>query len=283
MSHDDFEASIKPKVQGSWNLHKHLPVGLDFFVMLSSIASVTGSRGQANYASGNSYQDALARHRMLLGQKAVSLNLGPTLSVGIAAETSIIEMLAGEGFEGIRENEMLALMDWACDPTLSIPDTLTQHQVITGLGGARNRNAEPEEMVYWMQKPLFSVLRNAKNPSASGSAKSSRQGPSIGALIAAATSPAAGQEVIISALAQKLMRALNIPLEDVDPGRPIHAFGVDSLVALEVRYWFMKEMKANIAVFDIMGSPSLRALAGIVWGKSEHAVNSQEMETESQE
>ena len=70
-------------------------------------------------------------------------------------------------------------------------------------------------------------------------------------------------------------------MEDIDPGQPIHALGVDSLVALEVRYWLMKEMRAHIAFFDIMGSPSLRALASIVWVWSEYCAECQVTETKS--
>ena len=60
MSLEDFQTAIKPKVQGSWNLHALLASEFDFFVLLSSAAGVTGNRGQANYCIGNTYQDALA-------------------------------------------------------------------------------------------------------------------------------------------------------------------------------------------------------------------------------
>jgi len=52
MTHDQYVGAIRPKVQGSWNLHENLPKNLDFFVLLSSSAGIAGSRGQANYAAG---------------------------------------------------------------------------------------------------------------------------------------------------------------------------------------------------------------------------------------
>ena len=272
MAHADFTASIAPKVQGTYNLHRHLPLNLDFFTMLSSIASITGSRGQANYAVGNAYQDALARHRMALGQKAISLNIGPVLAIGIAAENDLTEALAADGFEALDKDELFALLDWACNPDLPIPIDPAQHQIITGLGGAAKRKAADGVEVYWMRKRLFSILRNAANPSNTLSSRaSSDQGrPDIGTMLVKSSDPVERQEIVVQALVQKLTRVLNIPTEDVEPEKPIHAFGVDSLVALEVRYWFLKEMKANISVFDIMGSASLRILAEIVEGKSEY-------------
>ncbi|KAH8429183.1 uncharacterized protein LDX57_006852 [Aspergillus melleus] len=53
MTHQAWQEVISPKVQGTWNLHQQLPSGMDFFIMLSSISGVLGSRGQANYAASN--------------------------------------------------------------------------------------------------------------------------------------------------------------------------------------------------------------------------------------
>jgi hypothetical protein len=86
MTVEDWYAAARPKVQASWNLHEALPKDLDFFILLSSSSGMVGNRGQANYCAGNSYQDALARHRVLIGLKATSLDLGTILSVGFIAE-----------------------------------------------------------------------------------------------------------------------------------------------------------------------------------------------------
>lgn len=55
MTTADFRDALKPKVDGTWNLHTLLPPDLDFFVMLASASGVTGTRGQANYAAANTY------------------------------------------------------------------------------------------------------------------------------------------------------------------------------------------------------------------------------------
>lgn len=52
MTHEQFLGVIRPKVQGSWNLHHYLPKDMDFFILLSSSAGIAGSRGQGNYAAG---------------------------------------------------------------------------------------------------------------------------------------------------------------------------------------------------------------------------------------
>jgi hypothetical protein len=59
LSAAEWNASIAPKVQGTWNLHRvsvDAGVDLDFFLMFSSVSGIVGQAGQANYASGNCYE-----------------------------------------------------------------------------------------------------------------------------------------------------------------------------------------------------------------------------------
>ncbi|KAL4989131.1 KR domain-containing protein [Aspergillus falconensis] len=60
----------KSQIQGTWNLHRLLPSGLCFFIMMSSISSIIGNRGRANYAAANSFMDGLAHYRHAHSERA---------------------------------------------------------------------------------------------------------------------------------------------------------------------------------------------------------------------
>lgn len=71
MAFDGYNLGAACKTIGFWNLD----TVLHFFVLLSSASGLLGLCSQTNYNAGNTYEDVLARYRVLWGQKAVSLDL----------------------------------------------------------------------------------------------------------------------------------------------------------------------------------------------------------------
>src|SRR6478752_3688007 len=60
----EFKRVLGPKVTGTWNLDAATKeMDLDWFVLFSSVASVMGNVGQADYASGNGFMDQFAAYR----------------------------------------------------------------------------------------------------------------------------------------------------------------------------------------------------------------------------
>jgi aryl carrier-like protein len=46
-------------------------------------------------------------------------------------------------------------------------------------------------------------------------------------------------------------------------------YGLDSLVAVELRNWFAKNVQADVAIFDILGGSTIKALGATVASKSQ--------------
>ncbi|MET9428342.1 SDR family NAD(P)-dependent oxidoreductase [Streptomyces sp. NPDC003036] len=84
---ESMDAVLRAKVHGTYLLHRavaNLP-GVRFFVGYSSIASVLGAAGQANYAAANAYMDVLMQWRAAAGLPGLSVNWGPWAEIGMAA------------------------------------------------------------------------------------------------------------------------------------------------------------------------------------------------------
>lgn len=253
----------------SWNLHTLLPPGLDFLIPLSSVAGIIGSGGQANYAARNTYTNGLAHHRIANGEKAVSLDVGWMKSEGVVAESKYLEKgFAAAGFlMPISQQELFALLDHYCDPALE-PLTPASCQTVIGLESPAATRAKGADELDWMRRPTFSHMHQIGASQAALFANNAEKAVDFAALIASASSLEEAAVVVVDGLTRKLAKALSVPREDIDTAKPLHAYGVDSLPALELRNWFAKEMGADVAIFDIMGTASFEAVALVVVGKS---------------
>jgi len=84
LTREDLHAVLRPKVLGSWLLHRFSQDHpLDFFVLFSSVAAVWGSKGQAHYSAANRFLDALTSHRRAADLPAQCINWGPWAEGGI--------------------------------------------------------------------------------------------------------------------------------------------------------------------------------------------------------
>ncbi|WP_333482451.1 type I polyketide synthase, partial [Streptomyces sp. RPT161] len=91
LSREQLDRVLTPKVDAAWNLHE-LTQGLDLslFVAFSSVAGLTGSGGQANYAAGNVFLDTLMQQRHDQGLPGLSMAWGPwTAERGLSASQGV--------------------------------------------------------------------------------------------------------------------------------------------------------------------------------------------------
>ena len=74
---------------------------------------------------------------------------------------------------------------------------------------------------------------------------------------------------LVQGISAKISEILNIPLADIDVDLPLSRYGVDSLVAMELRNWLNGGAKAKVTVFEVLQSASLSEFGALVAAKSE--------------
>lgn len=275
MTHNEWVTSIRPKVHGTRNLHAYFDESrtLDFMMFFSSCAGVFGNSGQANYAAGNTYQDELAHYRRSKGLAGVSVDLGIMRDVGVVAETGAKGFLAvWEEAIGIRENVFHAMMrsiiNGQTDPKTrdSFPA-----QVSTGLATADVMAEFGLPRPEYFDDPRMARLAIATH--AAGGAGTAKGGAAtIESRLMDAEGLEAATDIITEALVQKTADILQMPASEVDPNRPMYVYGVDSLVAMEVRNWISREMKANMALPEILAAMPMYKFAGKIAERSKLVV-----------
>lgn len=260
MNRKSYNSAVLPKVDGSWNLHLLLPRSLDFFVFLSSSSGIVGWHGQSNYASGNTYQDTLARHLTSNGlRKAISLDLGGFYSAGyVSTKDGLAKQLESHGFIVSQEQDLHRMLEYYCDPALEMNNAM-HSQLVTGFETPANLIAKGIDIPSWCNRPLFYNLHQIRDSSTLSSSDQSASETFSQKVLSLTTPLEIGTE-IVEAIASKLAKTLAIDKKDIDTRKPMHIYGVDSLAAVEVRSWMKRSLGCEVAVFEILGNVSIMEL-----------------------
>ncbi|WP_269770703.1 type I polyketide synthase [Actinosynnema pretiosum] len=172
------------------------------FVLFSSVASVLGSAGQANYAAANGFLDGLAHERHALGLPATSIAWGLwDVDSALVGERGAAdrERLAASGMRPLPAPAALDLLDAAL---------ACGRPAVTALALARAAD---------------------RAPAALGEVVASRRAP-------APAAPVPGDPAALLALVRAEAAAvLALPVAGVDERRAFRDLGVDSLTGVELR------------------------------------------------
>ncbi|MEV5012596.1 SDR family NAD(P)-dependent oxidoreductase, partial [Streptomyces sp. NPDC055692] len=244
-------AVLRPKVDGAWNLHeatRHLD--LDAFVVFSSVAGVFGGAGQANYAAGNAFLDALAAHRQALGLPAVSLAWGPwQQGAGMTAglDERDVRRAAESGMPLITVEQGLALFDAAL--------TTGEAALVTSrldLAAFRGRPEIPALLRGLIRTPV-------RRTAATGAAEGADAG-----LVQrlARLDREQRHEVLLDLVRASAALVLGHAAgADIDADRAFRDLGFDSLTAVELRNRLRTATGLRLSATAIFDHPTLSALA----------------------
>ncbi|KIX96006.1 uncharacterized protein Z520_08261 [Fonsecaea multimorphosa CBS 102226] len=267
MTHDQWSTSIRPKVHGSMLLHELLPEDMDFFVMLSSISGIVGNRGQANYAAGNTFEDALAHWRLSQGLPAVAIDLGLMVGIGMIAERGGYTTIRKSDAAELDEDDFRAILRAAISGYYGA--TPIGAQLIVGIpSGGTLKQAGLDEPFYY-DDPRFALLKRYDTEKVSGGDSSgTASADQIEMKLAQCTSLPEAARLISGALCETLARGLQTTIENIDYAKPLHTYGVDSLMAVEIRTWVSQKLKAEITLFEVLSGGTIAMLAAKIASSS---------------
>ncbi|MBU6352246.1 MAG: SDR family NAD(P)-dependent oxidoreductase, partial [Chloroflexi bacterium] len=225
-----FEGVLRAKVVGGWLLHE-LAQGLDLMVFFSSAAALLGNFGQGSYAAANAFLDGLACLRRQQGLPGLSIQWGAWAGEGLAASVrSTLPKLAGE----------LALL--ALEKALGASGTLAVMQVEWEAPAAARRGS-----------PFLASLRVL---SAAGQA-TNNLAQELDAL-------APNQRVgwMTRMLQQAAARCMGMSRpEQIEPEQSLLVFGLDSLMAVELRNWIIQTFALTVPLTDFLEGGTVSSVA----------------------
>lgn len=246
MSRQQFSSVVAPKLVGGWALHEATQgLPLDFFVLYSSVTTILGNPGQANYVAGNLYLEALARYRRNLGLPALAVGWGAIADAGyLTRNAEIRDSLATRmGVEALTTEKALARLE-----SLLVGDC----PAVTVIAD-----------IDW--RTLGATLPSLKSPrfaevTVASSAEAAANGVDLSALLAG-LSPPEVREVLVELVAEQVASVLRLPADRLETDRSIFDMGMDSLMALELRMAIEERFGVELPVMAMSEGASIARLA----------------------
>ena len=246
LDHNTLDRVLWPKLLGGWNLHQEtLGLDLDQFVLFSSLSSVFGHAGQANYAAANAALDGLAHHRRALGLPATVINWGHLGEVGYLSRRD--ELAARLERQGVLSFTVQQAMDCLAHALTSLETQLSvlrmDWTLWRGLGITDN------------VPPKFAHLLRSATTGTSGETPTTI---SPEALRAAA--PAERRRLVEATVRAKTASLLGTDPESLEADRPLLELGLDSLMAVELRNWIDNQTGVNLPMAAVLRGGGVTAV-----------------------
>ena len=234
---------LAPKVRGAWNLHQLThDAPLDFFVLFSSVACLFGSPGQANYAAGNAFLDALAHERRRQGLTALSINWGPWAEIGMAVRSADAKKMAEQGLAPLPPIAALQTLDKL------IASDAPQVGVV---------DVDWERLGAQYPAGIPSLLRELAVAKPAGSKQTSPLRAELMTL-----GEESRREFLVDQFVQQLARVMEIEPEKIDPQVSLTGLGLDSLMVIELKNIIESSFDVSLPIARFLEGPSVVQLAG---------------------
>ncbi|KAK2040741.1 putative polyketide synthase [Colletotrichum somersetense] len=267
MSFEQMTDVSRPKVYGSIHLDRiFYNDNLDFFILFSSINCVIGNLGQANYSAANTFMCSLAAQRRRRGLAATALNVGAIIGAGyMERESSKALDLTVSKMALMHLSEQDYHQIFAEGIDAGRPDSGDEAELTTGLLDILA--ADGPNAPRWHANPTFSsfIVHQVENASANSGNEAVM---SIKDQLNVCKSTQDVFAVVKRTFSAQLRNVLQMTTADDElMGMRSSDIGLDSLISVDIRSWFLKSFEVSIPVLKIMGNDTMEGLAELVAGQ----------------
>ncbi|PWY93430.1 ketoacyl-synt-domain-containing protein [Aspergillus sclerotioniger CBS 115572] len=259
MALEDVLHVLKPKVEGSLILDElYQDNDLDFFILMGSFAGVFGNFNQTAYAAAAEFMSGLVHQRRLRGQVGSIIHPGEIRGIGYVArmDSHLMDVLAQNvGNLSISERDLLELFAEAV--VAGRPDSNRTPAIIGGL--AMTDPAVYPDVLWYSNPVLWPYIEYFQQ---SEVLEANQDQVPIKVQLQSAGTLGQVVDIIATGFRIKLRKKLHLPVDGELPGTSLLTeLGVDSLVAVDLRVWFVKELGVDMPVLQLLGGSSIDALA----------------------
>ncbi|KAI1271325.1 hypothetical protein F5Y07DRAFT_405762 [Xylaria sp. FL0933] len=252
---------IRPKLQGSTYLDNVFhDTNLDFFVMLSSIVCIAGNAGQANYAAAGMGINSVAVNRRRRGLRSSVVNLSPIVGAGYITDSSAEQILRGTQLLPLSELDFNHVFSECIEA--GYPDSPSGPEIsIVPLDISRSK-----PIAKWRRDSKFTHLRVRQTSIGNSDNEPPERSASIRELLQKCETQQDLLLVIREAYSAQLRKKLQLSIADDDLMKMRSGqLGLDSLVSVDVRSWFLKHFQVNIPTLRILSKETpMSSLAELV-------------------
>lgn len=236
------ESVLRVKLLGAWHLHQAtLDIPLKHFVLYSSITTVLGNPGQANYVAANAGLEGFTAMRRCMGLPATCIAWGPISDAGYLVRNKAVkdslEQRLGKppitAFEALEQLDqafadetglfMLANFDWRVLAHALPSSSNARFDIINSNQKETMKKGEPF---------------------------------SFNALIKGKTQEEVA-DVVRSIVIQEVAQTLSMNPDRIEPNRSLHDLGMDSLMSVELALGLEQSFGIRLPVMMLNDSPTV--------------------------
>ncbi len=240
---------FRPKAIGCWLLHEATrDMGLDHFVLHSSLCSIIGNPGQVNYVAASHFLDSFSYFRRVQGLPSIAINWGVLGDIGyIARNREIGKLLSKRSWRMFSLKQSTDILEQVL---LTNPVQIVASDLDWQMLG--------ESLAHFSETSRFSHLAREEEMTFSPRRDS---GPANLKAELLELSHQERLDILTVQIRDIFAKVLGTTTDSLDTTEPVTRYGLDSLMAGQISNWIHRRVSIDYKMMRILEGPTLEEMA----------------------